>query len=113
VGGHLGPAVPGEDALLVAVDPHEGWSCREVREVPDVLAHDGINPVEYPVIGLEQCRLVLLAPQGAAVVWRPAMVSAPYSVTMMGLPWRLDQADSSASRPRSAASRSPGSTYHP
>ena len=62
-GGHLGLAIPGEDALPVATDAHRAAGGREVREVPDLLADDGVEGVEDPLVHLEDLDLVLLAPR--------------------------------------------------
>lgn len=62
-GGHLGLAIPGEDALPVATDAHDAAGGREVREVPDLFADNGVEGVEDPLVHLEDLDLVLLAPR--------------------------------------------------
>src|SRR5690606_31041266 len=64
VGGGLRLAVAGEDALLVASDPHDAGGRGEVGEVPDLLADDGLAGVEDAVVHLEVLHLVLLRPRG-------------------------------------------------
>ena len=59
----LGPALAGEDALLVAVGAEDARGDGEVGEVPDVLADDGLDAVEDAVGHLEQLGLVLLGPR--------------------------------------------------
>ena len=85
VRGRLRSPLAGEDALLVAVDAHHAGSGREVGEVPDVLADDGVEAVEDAVEHREQLGLILLRPRVGHDVVQPGSVSAPYSVKMIGL----------------------------
>ena len=62
IGGGFGPPVPGEDALLVAVHAHDAVGGLEVREVPDLLPHHGVDAVEDPVVHGQERGLVFLAP---------------------------------------------------
>ena len=97
----LRPTVPGEYAFLVAVDSHDDWwPGGEIGEVPDVFAHDRVDPIEHPVVGLERVATWYSSLHTAAsMACRPDMASAPYSVTRIGLPMLAAHACSSASSP--------------
>src|SRR5690349_22226700 len=92
----LRTAVPGEDALLVAVDPGDARAGGEVGEVPDLLADDGVDPVEDPVIHRQQLDLELLAPRVADQAVQPGLgvgavlghhdgLAAPRPLAQLGL----------------------------
>src|SRR3954447_4405166 len=73
VRGRLRPAVAGEDALLVAVDPGDPRARGEVGEVPDVLADHRVDPVEDAVIHVQECGLKLFAPGLADEAVQPGL----------------------------------------
>ena len=94
----LGLAVAGEDALLVAVDAVDADGGLEVGEVPDLLADEGRRCGRRPGGSCRGRRPgTPRSTAGPTPSACPAMVSAPYSVMMIGLPYA---APSRAAPPR-------------
>ena len=100
-------------APFLSTDAHDAGRGGEVGEVPHLLADNGVDAVEDPMIHVQVFDLVLLGPR----VSRHDRVQAWVGVgAVLGDDDRLSspaQAVSSSSQASSAASRSPVLTYQP
>lgn len=109
----FGSPVPGEHPFLVAVAPEDAGRSCEIGEVPDLLAHHGVDAIEDPVVHGQQLGLVFFRPRLQNRRVQAGYGVRPYSVMMIGLSCRSAQAHSSCSKARSAAARSAVLTYQP
>lgn len=114
VGDCLRLALAGEDTLSIPDHPIRALHGGEVGEVPDMVTDDVLDAGEHVQVRGDQLLLELFAPLlGWQRICIPATASAPNSVITIGLSYRVALRRSSSSSLRSAAMRSPESTYQP